>query len=382
MNTKKLISIILAVLLVFAALPVLAEGNMTNEQKLSASYLRMQNAINEKDYETAKDYINICFAYCDRQANPDIYAELLLKRGCIDSMQGKNDMALLFLDAAIATDPGLADAYMVRADIYSSTGELVKAAADLEKYIELSQDTSMYETLAQLQEASGNLPGAQEAWAKYMENAGTELEDAEFQNGVYKMGSGDLEGAIASFENYLENETYAAGAYFNIGLCRIDLQDYAGAVEAFNKCEEKGGTYDGLYYYRGISCLLNTAFEDAEASFNASIEKNESYKDSARYNLALTKYYAEDYEAAIAAFTDYIDNGEEGRILDYGAYYFRALAEGAAGRLEEAISDYTVCIENNYLTGSCYYNRAKVYEALGDTEHQNADLEAALKNAD
>ena len=352
-----------------------------NSQKLDASYLRVLNAIKENDLETAKDFINICFAYCDRQDNPTMYADLLLKRACIDVLQEKNDMALLYLDAALAVDPKLGDAYLVRTEIYRSTGEVDKAIENAEKNIELTQDTSLYKIIAELQEAKGDMAAAQEAWQKYIDGAGEGVEEeAEFQNGSYRMAAGDLEGAVASFEKYLENETYAAAAYFNTGLCKVDLQDYAGATEAFNKSEELGLVYDGLYYYRGISKLLNGDFAEAEADFNASIEKEENYRNGSRYNLALTKYYAEDYEAAIAAFTEYINiAGADGSVPDFSAYFYRAMAEGITGQLKEAEADYTVCIENGFAASDSYYNRAKIYEALGDTEKQNADLEAALK---
>lgn len=399
---KKILCVVLTVIMLMTVLPVLAEETATaeqpaaaentqeeaaaptvdatvNNQKLDASYLRLLNAFKAEDYETAKDFINICFAYCDRQDNPAMFADLLFKRAWIDALQEKYDMALLNLDAALAVDPDLGDAYLVRTQVYSAMGDLDNAIENLKKYIELTQDTSKYEAVAQLQEAKGDVAAAQEAWGKYTEGAGAEVEEAEFENGRYKMAAGDLEGAVASFEQYLENETYAAGAYFNIGLCRIDLADYAGAVEAFNKCEEKGGTFDGLHYYRGIGYLLSDAFAEAEADFNACIENGEKDQNNARYYLAMTKYYSGDYAAAVTAFTNYINSSDGGSTADYSAYFYRAVAEGAVGQLEEAAADYTVCIENNYQTGTCYYNRAMIYEALGDTDKQNADLEAVLK---
>ena len=46
--------------------------------------------------------------------------------------------------------------------------------------------------------------------------------------------------AIEAFEAYTEDETYGAGAAYNIGICKMNLGDYAGAIEAFNTCEAKG----------------------------------------------------------------------------------------------------------------------------------------------
>ena len=57
---------------------------IVDTQKLDAAYTLALNAINAEDYEAAKEYLNVCFAYCDPQSNPTMYADLLLKRACID----------------------------------------------------------------------------------------------------------------------------------------------------------------------------------------------------------------------------------------------------------------------------------------------------------
>ena len=388
MKTRKLIAIILAAFLAFAALPVTAEDAMADDQKLDASYTLALNAINAENYELAKEYIDICFVYCDPQTNPAIYADLLLKRACINVIEEKYDMALLLLDAALRVQPDLADAYLVLAQVNSAQGDIAATAANLEKYIELTEDTSLYETVAQLQEAAGNIEAAQAAYDKFVQGAGSEVKEAGFQAGLYKMQAGQLEEAIAAFEAYADDETYAAGAAYNIGICKMNLGDYEGAVEAFTACEEKGGSFEGLYYNRGVCGLLNGIWDKAAADFTLSIEK-EPYVDEARYNLAICQMQQGDYENAIAGFTLVIGDGEGAeagdetaeKTVDDGAYYYRAACRAAIGDLEGAVADYSVCIEHNYELAQSYYQRAQVYAALGDTEKQNSDLENSLKQA-
>ena len=393
MNMKKIIAAGIAAGLLLTATPVVAEEATQAEavsqeayvdtQKLDASYTLALNAINAEDYETAKEYLNICFAYCDAQTNPTMYADLLLKQACIDVIEEKNDMALLNLDAALRVQPELADAYLVRTQVYAAQGEVDAAIESLEKYIELSQDTSLYETVAQLQEAKGDIEAAQAAYDKYVEGAGAEVQEAGFQSGLYKMQSGKFEEAIAAFEAYVEDETYAAGAQYNIGICRMNLADYAGAIEAFKACEE--------FYNRGVCNLLSEAWEDAAADFTKSIE-SEPYAEDARYNLGICQMQQEKYEAATATFTEVIEGGAaeeqaEGdeaqaeAAANDGAYYYRAVCRAATGDLEGALADYTVCVEHGYELAQAYYQRAQVYAALGDTENQNSDLQNSLKAA-
>ena len=358
-----------------------AELAALDNQKLDAAYTLALNAITAEDYATAKEYINICFAYCDRQSNPVIFADLLLKRACIDVIEEKNDMALLNLAAALRVNPDVADAYLVKTQIYANLGDTDKVIENLEKYIELSHDTSLYEKVAQLQESIGNIEAAQVAYDKYVQGAGAEVEEAEFQNGLYKIQTGNFQEAIADFEAYTENETYATAAFYNIGLCKMKMEDYAGAAEAFKACEEKGGVVEGLYYNIGVCCLMSGEWTEAESYLNKSIE-TEPFADDARYNLAICQMQQNDYENAVNSFTEYIGEGStEEREVNDGAYYFRALCEGTLGNLDAAIADYTVCIEHGFDLSECYYQRARVYAAQGNTEKQNEDLANSLKYA-
>lgn len=395
---KKTLAFLAAIIMLIASLPVMAEEDAApadtqavtetpatveidalDTQKLNAAYTLALNAITSEDYETAKEYINICFAYCDRLSNPVVFADLLLKRACIDVIEQKNDMALLNLDAALRVKPDIAEAYLIRTQIYANAGDVERSIENLEKYIELSHDTSLYETVAQLQAERGNIEAAQAAYDKYVQGAGAEVEEAGFQNGLYKMDAGNYADAIADFEAYIENETFAAGAWYNIGVCKMNSGDFTGAVEAFTACEEKGGTFEGLYYNRGICRVMNTDWTGAEEDFSKSIE-TEPFADDARYYLAICKMQQEDYENAVSIFTEYIGEGStEERTVNDAAYYFRAVCEGALGNLEGALADYTKCIENGYELGQSYYARAEIYAAQGDSEKQNEDLANSLK---
>lgn len=411
MDIKGIIAAGMAAGMLLTATPVWAEETPVEEtpieeaavestvivdtQKLDASYTLALNAINAEDYATAKEYLNVCFAYCDPQTNPTMYADLLLKRACIDVIEQNNDMALLNLDAALRVQPDLADAYLVRTQVYASLGEMDASIENLEKYIDLTKDTSLYETVAQLQEARGNLDAAQAAYDKYVEGAGAEVQEAGFQSGLYKMEAGRFEEAITAFEAYAEDETYAAGAQYNIGICKMNLGDYAGAIEAFTACADKGGEFDGLYYNRGVCHLMSAEWEAAAADFEKSYA-DESYKVDARYNLAICKMQQGEYENAITLFTELIGDGAaaeneaqaeeqtevgETATVNDGAYYYRAVCRAATGDVDGAIADYTTCIDHGYELSQTYYERAQLYAAKGDTENQNSDLQNSLKYA-
>ncbi len=57
------------------------------------------------------------------------------------------------------------------------------------------------------------------------------------------------------------------------------------------------------------------------------------------------------------------------------------MCNAALGNLDEAIQDYTTCIEHDYELARSCYQRAQVYGAMGDTEKQKSDLQNSLKVA-
>ncbi len=386
---KIIMSLLLSVLLTLTLLPVLAEGltetpaeetpavSVENSAVLERCYTLAYNAISAEDYDSAKDYIGVCLGYCDPQTNPTMYADLLLKLACINVIEEKYDIAQLNLSSVLRIQPDLADAYLVRVQAYAAQDNVDKTVENLEKYIELSQETGWYQTLAELYEAKGDVAAAQQAYDKYVAGLAEPTEEELFQAALYRKQADDFEGSIAAFEALADSEVYGAGAMFNIAVSKMNLGDYAGATEAFNACEGKGGTFEGLYFYRGLSKAMADAWAEAAADFALSIEKEQLVNESTYY-LAYSQFMQDDNEAAIANFTAYIENVNN----DYSAYSFRAACEAAAGLLEEALADYTVCIENGYDLFNSYSQRAAVYQAMGDTENYNKDLRESLKYAE
>ena len=391
MNVKKILSIIIAALMILATVPAMAAEEQQPEavsqqvladaQKLDTCYTLALNAINAEDYATAREYLNVCFVYCNPQTDPKMYADLLLKMACIDVIEEQYDMALLLLEAALRIQPDLADAYLVRTQVYTSQGAMDAAVVNLEKYISLTNDASLYETVAVLQEARGDMIAAQDAYDKFAAAAGEDNKDVHFNAALYRMQNGKYADAIEAFQAFAEDEIYGAGAWYNIGVCKMNLGDYAGAAEAFTTCEQKAGTFDGLYYNRAICYLLSEDWAKSAEDFTKSIEK-ESYGLDARYNLGICSMQQEDYEKAVEIFDELIAQAEkDGTVLNDAVYYFRAVCNAAIGKLEEAIADLTLCIEHGYELEQTYYERAQVYAAMGDTENQTKDLQNSLKQA-
>ena len=176
-------------------------------QRLDAYYQLAVHYINDGNYEKALTYLDACFQYCTAEDNAALVADLYLKRGCVYTMQGENEKALNELEQALAVSPDLADAYLVRVQIYSNSGLYSDAIQNMEKYIELTGDQTMYETLAQLYEASGDYEQALASYGTYTEAASVSEAEASYQRGVYKMNLGLFSKAADEFETCADDAT-------------------------------------------------------------------------------------------------------------------------------------------------------------------------------
>lgn len=381
-----LTAIVMAVALSSAAL---AES-VADTQRLDTYYSLSINYINREDYDKAMEYLDAALGYCNESDNPDMYADIHLKKGCVYTMQGDSEKALKELDEAIRVKESLSEAWLVKTQVYSDTEKYAEAIESLEKYIEMSGDFNMYETLSQLYQQVGDSEKALEAYNKFAENVGASETEVAYRKGVYKMGAGMYAEAIEEFKPCLKDETYGASAAYNTGVCYMNSGDYENALAAFDQCVEAGGSFDGLSYNRGV-CLMTTGkFPEAIEAFTASAE-GESFRTDALYNRAVCQMSSGEYEAAIADFTSYIDEraaaakaeagdgGEPASTVDVANYY-RGVCYLSTNDFQNAVNDFTACLENGVSEADSLFNRGLSYLQAGEFESAKADFSECIKN--
>ena len=132
------LAIIMAMTLTCSAF---AETAAVDTQKLDTYYSLAINYINRGDYDKAIEYLDACLDYCDEDSNPDLYADVHLKKGCVYTMTADYDNAVKELDEALRVKDALSDAWLVKTQVFSENSRYEEAIESLEKYIELSSDT-------------------------------------------------------------------------------------------------------------------------------------------------------------------------------------------------------------------------------------------------
>lgn len=365
-----------------------------DSQKLDTYYSLAVNYIGREEYDKAMEYLDAALGFCDETSNPVLCADIHLKKGCVYTMQADYANAEAELDEAIRIQPELSEAWLVKTQVYSDTSAYGKAIESLEKYIELSGDTSMTDTLAQLYLQNGEAEKALQSYKAYLEANGASETESAYQLGVYQLDMGLIDEAVESFTACLDDETYGALAAYNIGVCKMNAADYAAALEAFNRCVDKADQLDGLHYNMGVCNMSLADYEAASESFTSSIE-TESFKNDATYNRAICQMTLGNYQPAIDDFTVYLDNlaaeaveaaeaaeGEEGEAkpaVDVAAYY-RGVCWLSIGEYDKAAEDFTVCMENGISANDSQFNRGLCYLQGGKYEEAKDDFTACIEN--
>lgn len=357
-------------------LNVYAELTAEDVQKIDANYSLAVNYINKGDYEKAEKYLDSCLQYDQDDMNDEFLADLLLKKGCMQTINGDNEGALENLDRAISLKSDLADAYLIKAQINIDDQQYDVAVEAMEQYINLTDDAEMYEKLAELYQQTGDIDKADENYKAYLDNSGNTEIEAAYKNALFLMNNGRYDEAIEEFAKCTEDEALGATAKYNQSVCKMNQGKYEEAEAEFREMLDAEDPFDGIHYNLGICAMMTENYETAFEEYQKSIE-SESFANEARRNTALCYIDQENYTDALTELQTLID--EETELADE-ARYFRVSVELLQEDKEAALEDLSVCIEHEYELAQCYYMRAQIYQEQGEEDLYIADLEAYLNS--
>lgn len=244
----------------------------------AAAYVRRANALREKgdvtpalrDYEAAlredetstdamlgrgaillaSGQLDAASAMIERAAPTDTSGRAQLLMGRIALTQGNQVAALTHLEAALAQDSNLAEAYALRARVRKASGNLAAARDDYSTAIRL--DSALAEARAGRcwlsLEANENLEQARDdAEAGVLADARNV--DAQICRGVLQLRANEPGDALASFSAALMVEPGNPEALFGHGIARMRTGDTQGSRDmnrARDFSEHVGQRYDEL----------------------------------------------------------------------------------------------------------------------------------------
>ncbi|NMG11166.1 tetratricopeptide repeat protein [Brasilonema sp. UFV-L1] len=244
-----------------------------------------------------------------------------------------------------------------------------------ELLVRLEESTSLVQQLASglgvESEASANTTNI---LTQEQPQADIEQAEAWFYEGLKQAKTGDLAGAIASYNKAIEIHPNSHEYWFNRGLTLFYLSDFSEAVASYDKAIALKPDFYKCWYYRGGALGELEYFEDAIFCFDKAIEIKFDYPEAwcskgiALQRLGRPLDAVESYEQAIMQ-----------QPQDHEYWYYRGLALAQGEQFEDAIASFEKALEIESDFYLAWYRRGVELSGLEEFEDAIASFEKALE---
>ena len=214
--------------------------------------------IAEEKYPEALHSVGICLMLCSED-NHDLYVDLLMKKGCLLVLVNQFSEALTVLDQVITRQPDLADAYLVKAQVYAAWQKNDALAAALISYLDLvPEDSEIRLVLGQTQYLLGNFEAAATEYAYILEKAAPDqdVSQAAYLCGLTNLQLERYDQAVPALIKARSQDPKLEAIDYYIGVCQMSLEQYAEAAENLTKSVDQNVMVQLSRYSRGICRLM------------------------------------------------------------------------------------------------------------------------------
>lgn len=184
-------------------------------------------------------------------------------------------------------------------------------------------------------------------------------------------------------DDYHKNVTDAAGRevlqdeYKTVlkgGISKFKLKDFDGAELEFSKVIESDTANAAAYYYRGLIKNERNEYANAVSDFDLAFAYGFSEPDIHRQR-GMANLKLKLHDKAAGDFSTFLSLQPQ----DVEARFNKGLCEAAAGRLPEAIAEFTRTIELNPKYELAYFERGKAYLKMDNKEDACKDFNEAYR---
>ncbi|MBE9053845.1 tetratricopeptide repeat protein [Nostocales cyanobacterium LEGE 11386] len=196
-----------------------------------------------------------------------------------------------------------------------------------------------------------------------------------FYQGLQQAKTGNLSGAIASYNQAIELNPNYYEYWFNRGLTLFHLEYFAEAIASYNQAIELKPDHYKSWYNRGGTLGELGEFAEAIASFNQAIKIQPDNPEAwSSKGLALLK---------LGQILEAISSYDQALLLepqDQENWYYRGIALAVSEQHEEAIASYDKAIELNPDFHEVWIDRGVVLFNLGRWSEAIASWDQALSS--
>ncbi|MHC5674073.1 CHAT domain-containing protein [Nostoc sp.] len=239
-----------------------------------------------------------------------------------------------------------------------------------ELWVRLDQSTNLVQQLAaNLADQSNNSSGIIE---RHSDNPVTQAKTL-FYQGLQQAKTGDLLGAIASYDQAIELQPEFPEYWFNRGLTLFHLERFDEAITSYQTATELKPDFYKAWYNRGRTLGELGYFEEAIASFDKAIEIKPDYQEAwSSRGLALLKLGW--LPEAISSYDHALHLEPE----DQENWYYRGIALAVGEQFAEAIISYDKALEIHPEYHEVWIDRGVVLFNLGKWSEAIASWDKAL----
>lgn len=239
-----------------------------------------------------------------------------------------------------------------------------------ELWVKLDQSTNLVQQLASnLAVQSSNSPGIIE---RHGDNPVTQAQGW-FYQGLSQAKTGDLLGAIASYDQAIKLQPEFSEYWFNRGLTLFHLERFDEAIASYETATQLKSDFYKAWYNRGGTLGELGYFEEAIASFDKAIEIKPDYQEAwSSKGLALLKLGW--LPEAISSYDQALHLEPE----DQENWYHRGIALAVSEQFTEAIISYDKALEIDSEYHEVWIDRGVVLFNLGRWSEAIASWDKAL----
>lgn len=355
-------------------------------------------AIARKEYGEAIQYMQGCIDLYSGESQKEL-GVLYLRLGSLYALTEDPQSAITSFDKALELVPSMADAYLLRAQMYAALDDMDQAVADIRHYDELAgDDPTIRASIGTLYESAGEYENAVACYTAGIEQATSVDPELLASRARCNLLLGKTDAAKKDLERFFaEGGTDPTGERnAMLGTCCMEAGEYEQAIRSFHNALTAGYTQKALLYSQCVLCAYvtgdyDTVITDGEKALTAMNETDDSQStlpdghteglmSEAELHqwIGLAKMAKEDFSGAREQFLAIEELGEE---LE-GVLYYAGLCSASLGDNEEAVEIYSQSIERNELTSLCYYNRGVSYLRMEKLEEGLTDLITVLQRND
>ena len=330
--------------------------------------------------------------------SPREEAVLHMRLGSLYALSDDVENAITSFGRAIETEPALADAYLLRAQMLSLAGRQEAVVADIRSYDALVGDNpAIRVAVGGLYESAGEYESAAACYTLGLEQSGGTDPELLAARGRCLVLTENLGAARQDFIDFFANGGQDPTGEYNLmlGLCRMEAEEYQQALNSFHNALNAGYAQQALVYSQCVLCAYiigdyETVITDGEKALEAlnqpsqqepdtpAIVDGRMSKEELHHWIGLARMAGEDFEGAKAEFMMIEDLAK----APEGVLYYLGLCCASLGENEEAISHYTNSIEQQQMISLCMYNRGVSYLQLEKLEEGLTDLITVLQRND